>query len=143
MPWGISVPSRRSRSDNHRGELPQRTPLQGAISAFNGSPLPSLQADRGRLASYATSGTFTSSVFDAGRTATWGVATWTSDLSAGTSLTLQTSSSVDGITWTPWVAVNNGLIASLSGRYLQYRIRFTTTDPTRTATLYDISFTWN
>ena len=52
-------------------------------------------------------------------------------------------SSSDGVTWLPWSQVGtNGAITSTSGRYLKYRVTLTTTDPTQTAVLYDISFTW-
>ena len=103
-----------------------------------------LKADWVRLASYPSSGTFTSSVLDAVRAATWGNATWTAVLPAGTALLIETSSSTDGSTWSGWSAVGSGgAILSPSGRYLKYRVTFTTTDPTQTATLYDISFTWN
>ena len=45
-------------------------PLRIVLSAFAGSPRPPLTADWVRLASYSSSGTFTSSVFDATRAAT-------------------------------------------------------------------------
>ena len=121
--------------------IPSGTALKIDLASANST---ALTADWVRLASYPSSGTFTSSVLDAGRTVTWGNAFWTASLPAGTSFVIETISSTDGNNWSAWSAVgSNGAITSPSGRYLQYRIRFTTTDPTQTATLNDISFTWN
>ena len=95
------------------------------------------------MTSYASSGTFTSSVFDAGSNVAWGTAAWTANVPAGTTLTVQTSSSTDGVNWSAWSAVTNGgAITSPSGRYLRYEIVLTTTNPAVTATLSTISFTW-
>jgi hypothetical protein len=45
--------------------------------------------------------------------------------------------------WSAWSSVSNGgTIASPAGRYLQYQVTLTTTDPTVTPTLFSISFTW-
>ena len=123
--------------------FPAGTPLRIAFSSFSGSPQPPLQADWVRLAG----GTFTSSVFDAGRTATWGTASWTANIPAGTTLIVETSSgntATPDSTWSPWTVVSNGgTVASPAARYLRYRVRLVTTDPTLTPVLDDISFTWN
>jgi hypothetical protein len=120
--------------------IPAGTPLKIAMSDYNGTPGLALQADWVRW----TGGTFTSSVFDAGKTATWGTASWTANLAAGTSIVVETSSSADGSTWSAWSAVTNGgSVASPAARYLRYRVRLITNDPTLTPTLYDISFFWN
>jgi hypothetical protein len=96
------------------------------------------------LGGYPASGTFTSTVFDAGRTATWGIASWTANLPPNTSFVIQTRSgntATPDATWSSWTTVaNGGTVGSPSGRYLQYRIVFTTTDPTATATLFNINF---
>ena len=123
--------------------FPAGTPLRIAFSSFSGSPQPPLQADWVRLAG----GTFTSSVFDAGRTATWGTASWTANVPAGTTLIVETSSgntATPDSTWSPWTVVSNGgTVASPAARYLRYRVRLVTTDPTLTPVLDNISFTWN
>ncbi|MBV8234438.1 MAG: DUF4082 domain-containing protein, partial [Acidimicrobiia bacterium] len=123
--------------------FPAGTPLRIAFSSFSGSPQPPLQADWVRTAG----GTFTSSVFDAGRTATWGTASWTANIPAGTTLIVETSSgntATPDSTWSPWTVVSNGgTVASPAARYLRYRVRLVTTDPTLTPVLDDISFTWN
>jgi methionine-rich copper-binding protein CopC len=124
--------------------FPTGSPIKLAMSAFSGSPQPPLQVDWARVASYPSSGTFTSSVFDAGRTASWGTVSWTANLPAGTTLTVQTSSSTDGVNWSAWSTATNGqTVASPSGRYLRYQVVLTTTDPTLTPTLSDITFLWN
>ena len=80
-------------------------------------------------------GTYTSMIFDAGRTTTFGTATWTADVPAGTSLRLQVavSSTASG----PWVFVGpDGTAGSYftssgtafttppTGRYVCYRAPF-------------------
>ena len=126
--------------------LPTGTALRIVMAEFLGPPQPPLQVDWVRLVSYPSSGTFTSSVFDASRTATWGTANWTATLPAGTTLTVMTRSgntaTPDG-TWSAWTAVSSGgTVASPSGRYLQYSVVLTTTDPTQTADLLSISVNW-
>jgi hypothetical protein len=128
--------------------FPSGTALKVALSATNGAPKPALQADWVHLLSYASSGTFTSSVFDAGRVATWGTASWAASLPAGTTITVQTRSgnttTPDDGTWSAWTtATNGGALASPPGRYLQYRVILTSSDPTKTPVLFDISFTWS
>jgi hypothetical protein len=123
--------------------IPSGTPLAIAKSAFSGAPQPPLQVDSVSMTSYALSGTFTSSVFDAGSNVNWGYVNWTANLPAGTTIAVETSSSTDGSTWSAGSAVNNGgLVSSPSGRYLRYEIVPTATDPTVTPTFSNISFTW-
>ena len=123
--------------------IPSGTPLAIAKSAFSGAPQPPLQVDSVGMTSYASSGTFTSSVFDAGSNVAWGTAALPANVLAGTTLTVQTSSSTDGVNWSAWSTVTNGgTITSPSGRYLRYEIVLTATDPTVTPTLSTISFTW-
>jgi hypothetical protein len=124
--------------------IPANTPMAIAMSTFNGSPQPAMQVDWVRTTSYATSGTFTSSTLDAGRNVVWGAVNWTANLPTGTSITVLTSSSTDGVNWSAWtVATNGGTVGSPSGRYLRYRIVLTTTDPTVTPSLSSIVFTWD
>jgi hypothetical protein len=120
-------------------------PLKVAFSAFGGAPQPSLQVDWVRVLSYTSSGTFTSTVFDATRTATWGTVSWTANLPAGTTLQVLTRSGNTAIpdgSWSAWAAVANGLVQSPAGRYLQYEVVLTTNNPTVTPTLLDITFNW-
>jgi methionine-rich copper-binding protein CopC len=129
-----------------KAAIPASANLKLTLSSFNGAPTPAIQAEWLRVATYPSSGTFTSSVFDAGQAVTWGLANWTSKLPTNTTLTVQTRSgntaTPDG-SWSAWSSVSNGgTIASPAGRYLQYQVTLTTTDPTVTPTLFSISFTW-
>lgn len=115
--------------------------MVAAASNFGG---PATRIDRLRIAAFNASGTFTSSVLDAGAAVAWGEATWTADLPAGTSILIETSSSIDGENWSGWsVATDGGLVASPAGRYLRYRATLTTSDPTVTPTLRSIRLAWS
>ena len=99
----------------------------------------------------ANTGTFTSTVFDAGQQVTWDSGHWTADVPTGTSITIQVragnTSSPDG-SWTGWLAVtmDAAILDSsnnpLHGRFLQYRAIMTTNSSTATPVLKDISFMW-
>jgi hypothetical protein len=124
--------------------LPAGIQLHAVLQADDQPTQPALQADWVHLLSNASSGTFTSSVFDAGRTATWGTATWTASAPTGTTLVVETSSSVDGTTWSSWSGVGNGgTPASPSGRYLRYRVTMTSTIPSATPVFSDIAIRWS
>jgi hypothetical protein len=96
---------------------------------------------------FQSSGTFTSSVFDAASTVTWGTANWTATLPAGTSLTVMVrtgNTATPDSSWSAWTSVTNqGSISSLSGRYFQYEVIMGTSNLTQTPTLSDIWFSWN
>jgi hypothetical protein len=104
---------------------------------------PALSVDWLRLTPYAASGSFTSRVFDSGGTTTWGAATWTSNLPAGTSLALSArrgaTPAPDG-SWTSFIALpSSGSSVAGTGRYLQYRAALATTDVSVTPELRDVS----
>jgi hypothetical protein len=128
-------------------DFPAGTPMRAALSTFSGTPQAPLQADWIRQVSYASGGTFTSSIFDAGRTATWGQASLTADLPPGTSIIIETSSGdtpTPDASWSAWTAVgHDGTVTSPGARYLRYRVRFVTNDPTRSPSLLDIAFSWS
>lgn len=76
---------------------------------------------------YPKEGEFVSQVIDSGDISLWGNVSWSSDTPPGASVLLETrsgnSSFVDSL-WSPWTAVmQDGLIKSPRGRYLQYRFR--------------------
>jgi hypothetical protein len=125
--------------------FPSTTGLKIALSAYNTSN--AMQADWVHLISYPSSGTFTSVVYDAGRTATWGVANWSAKLPAGTTITVQTRSgntATPDSSWSAWASIINGeIVSSPSTRYLQYRVILTTNDPTATPILLSIDFNWS
>ena len=105
------------------------TPLRVAMSSFQGSGAGTLQVDSVQIERYAASGEFLSSVFDASRNATWGIASWNATLPAGATLVVETrsgNSATPDATWSDWSAVSSGSqVASPAGRYLQYRVRMT------------------
>jgi methionine-rich copper-binding protein CopC len=123
--------------------IPSGTTLSIAMSAFGGSPQPALQVASVSTTTYASSGTFTSSVLDVGSNVAWGTANWTASLPPGTSITILTSSSTDGVNWSAWSSVTNGgTINSPAGRFFRYEVILTTTNPAVTPALTGITFTW-
>src|SRR5262249_36512585 len=77
------------------------------------------------------SGTSTPGVFDAASVPTWIGATWSGTATAATSVVLSVRSGntpTPDATWTPFTPAVNGTI-STTGRYAQYRLVLTTTDP--------------
>jgi hypothetical protein len=126
--------------------IPASAVLRAVVSDANGSANAPLQADWVRATASVSTGTFVSSVFDAGRTATWGGATWTANVPAGTSIRVETSSgnsATPDATWSAWAAVAGGSVSSPAGRYLRYRITLTTNAAGVAPTLQDISFDWS
>lgn len=105
-----------------------------------------LAADYVRVG-YPAAGTFVSSVFDATRQAAWGAAAWSATLPQGTGLTVFTRSgntATPDATWSAWAAVSNGgTVSSPAGRYLQYELLLTTTDPGQTPVVASVSFQWS
>ena len=73
---------------------------------------------------YLPSGTYTSSVFDAGASALWGLASWTADTPAGTTLGVSVRTgntpTPDG-TWNAFAPLTNGGNVGTNGRYAQYQ----------------------
>ena len=127
--------------------VPSGAQLRVAFDADQTSSQPPMQIDWVRLGAYVSSGTFTSSVFDAGRTATWGTASWTANSPIGTSLIVETSSgntATPDSTWSAWAAVSNGgTVASPAARYIHYRLRLATSEPAASPILSDIIIRWS
>ena len=94
---------------------------------------------------YASSGTFTSRVFDAGSAVAWAAMSWTATTPAGTSLAFlvrKGDTPVPDGTWTAYTAVpSSGSSVGGSSRYIQYSVALATTDPTATPMLEDVSVT--
>jgi hypothetical protein len=127
--------------------FPSGTNLKIVLSDYSGSAQTPLQAQWARIDSYPSSGTFTSAVFNAGRVATWGTVNWDALLPAGTSIQILTRSgntATPDATWSGWTAVptNGGAVGSPAGQYFQYEVILSTSDPTVTPTLLDITFNW-
>jgi len=77
---------------------------------------------------YAAGGNYTSCILDA-PSGGWGSVAWSAALPTGTALTLQTRTSADAATWSAWetIAVSGNSVVQ-QGRYLQYRVSFSTTN---------------
>ncbi len=87
-------------------------------------------------------GTFVSRVFDAGQTVRWTDLSHTATTPTGTTLTIETRTSLNGIDWSAWQAVNSP-IPSPDGRYLQYRATFTSDNTGTTPTLENVTITYS
>jgi lysophospholipase L1-like esterase len=129
------------------GQWVQTTVADFSAGSNSGTQVTNTAGGEVQLASGSLNGTFTSALFDATRLASWGNVSWTATVPTGTTLTVQTrsgnSSTPDG-TWSAWTTVVNGQSTSSSaGRYLQYRVTFTSTSASLTPVLFDITFLWN
>jgi N,N-dimethylformamidase beta subunit-like protein/uncharacterized protein DUF4082/Big-like domain-containing protein/purple acid phosphatase-like protein len=92
-----------------------------------------------RMSPYATAGTFTSRVLDAGAVADWGRVEAGTTLAAGTGLTLETRSgdtATPDASWSAWQPAASGSDSpSPNARYIQYRASLTTGSTRATPTL--------
>ena len=88
-----------------------------------------------RASPYASSGTFTSRVLDAGGTVDWGTLDLDATVPTGTSVQVEVRTGAtpapDG-SWSSYALVVPGGEVSGTSRYVQYRIAATTTDPAAT-----------
>jgi len=126
--------------------LPTSSQYSAVVSATaGGSAAPFLQVNSVTIG-FPTTATFTSSVFDSGKTSTWLTATWDATLPTGAGIVIETRSGntpTPDASWSAWQSVSNGsAVASPAGRYLQYEVIFTTSNQNVTATLQDITFQW-
>jgi len=103
-------------------------------ASFGYSPL---QVDWVRAGVYPATGDFVSCAQDAGQVVNWVQATITATVPTSAGVQFATRTSVDGATWSPWANAAGSVIsgtatltpASPSGRYLQYRLTLTSSDP--------------
>ncbi|MEM8531294.1 MAG: hypothetical protein AAGF95_10655 [Chloroflexota bacterium] len=79
---------------------------------------------------FVSSGEYVGCTFDAGTNVEWDTLAWASDNPTGTTLSVETRSSIDEASWSPWspVASSGAPVSSPDGRYLQYRVAMSTTD---------------
>jgi hypothetical protein len=114
------------------------------------------------LGQYFITGTYTSTVFDAGKPVDWSLTGWNySGIPEGIELDLRTgNTAIPDETWTAWenplkvfneymcwyttTSDNTGCLTNMSGiessSYIQYRASFESEVPTKTVALYDIDF---
>ncbi|HSZ58796.1 MAG TPA: DUF4082 domain-containing protein, partial [Tepidisphaeraceae bacterium] len=121
--------------------VPAGTTLKAAFSSFGTTPI---QASSIQL--WAASGTFVSSVFNAGQAVNWDLASWDASVPAGTTLTIQVRGSSDGSTWSAWQTLSSSgapISPLINDQYLQYQVIMTTTSPSLTPVLSDITLNWS
>jgi hypothetical protein len=102
-----------------------------------------LKVDWIRLTPYATSGTFTSQVLNAGVAIPWTSASWTAQVPAGSSLAMSArfgNTAVPDASWTPFTALpTSGGSPAQTSQYVQYRAVLTGNGSV-TPVLRDVSF---
>jgi hypothetical protein len=129
-------------------------PMRVALSDYLGASGQLLQATNVAFDNYSTTqtGTFTSEIFNAGQTVTWGAMALTDTVPTGTTLTVTVqvgSLQSDGtVLWQVETVRSDGTIVDangnpVQGQYLQYSVTMTTSDPSQTPTLNSISFSFN
>jgi hypothetical protein len=90
-------------------------------------------------------GFYTSKVHDAGSEAMWGNVSWNADIPPTTQIILQTRTSLDNISWSTWsmpIAAEITNITNPMGRYIQYKVNFTTETLGITPIFRDINITY-
>lgn len=93
--------------------------------------------------SYVASGTYVSEVFDFSYVSAWVSLTSNSTTGGDSSLTIETRSSADNISWSSYQALSGTTIQSTVNRYLQVKITLNaSTDRTTSPTLSDYTVTY-
>ncbi|HET7486306.1 MAG TPA: DUF4082 domain-containing protein [Acidimicrobiales bacterium] len=97
-----------------------------------------------RMTPYATTGTFTSRVLDAGGSVGWTAATWNADLPSGTAVKVSVSTgntATPDATWTAFTALaGSGASVGRTSRYIRYQLTLTTSSTGQSPALRDITF---
>ena len=104
---------------------------------------PGLSVDWIRILPYASTGTFTSRIFDKTDSTAWGTVFWTDSIPAGTSLLVVArggNTSLPDTSWSAYQPMVNGTPAGITSRYLQYKVNLSTTNSGLTPVLKDIRF---
>ncbi len=92
---------------------------------------------------YALTGTYITKKIDLSYVDSWISLTATDTTPSNTSVTYETRSSSDGITWSDWQALSGTDIQSPTNRYIQVKITLTSTDGVNTPTVDDITISYN
>ena len=116
--------------------------LRAAASDFTAGG-PELAVDWMRVGPYPASGAFESRIFDAGQAVNWNQLSWIENTPAGTDIQLSVRTGNTPIPDGSWssfapIATSGGSIGGNS-RYLQYRAELSTTDPSRTPEVTEVS----
>jgi hypothetical protein len=118
------------------------TPMVVQVSDFN-TTLTALDVDWLRVTPHAALGSYLSRVYDALGTADWGVAEWTAQTPAGTSLSLHVRTGDTPVPdggWSAFAPVpSSGSEVGATSRYIQYRADLATGDSRVTPVLEDVA----
>lgn len=119
--------------------------LMRPLASDLGNGSGTLSVDWMRMSPYASSGTFTSRVFDGTKKRDWGELSWIAGEPAGTDVVLSVRTGDTAIpdgTWTPFAVItSSGDPIAGTTRYVQYRAELSTTDPNVTPALELVSIT--
>ncbi len=97
-----------------------------------------------RAGAYPAQGALEACAQDAGQPANWQLA-YTATVPAATSLAFQARTSADGLAWSEWSAPftdSGGQVPGASGRYLQFRVVFTSTSPLASPELQAVTLSY-
>jgi hypothetical protein len=93
---------------------------------------------------YRGSGTFQSCAVDGGSSPfDWTTAAWAGSIPAATSVQLSTRTSPDAASWSSWSApltTSGASITSPAGRYIEYLLQLTTSDPSQSPVVDSVTF---
>jgi hypothetical protein len=95
---------------------------QDPIDIYDMAPM---WVDWVRAGVYPATGSYVSCVQDVGSTTTFRSVNAVTNIPNGSGLTIETRTSTNGTTWSDYAPVSGGTILSPAGRYLQYRLSFT------------------
>lgn len=122
------------------------TSVRPMVRDLKGDEAP-LVVDWLRQSAFKPASTYVSRVLDAQQMVTWDRATWRADVPAGTSLQVSVrtgSRRTPDASWSGWATLSgSGARVVGEGRYLQYRVQLSTSNPARTPVLDAIGFTHN
>ncbi len=148
--WGASTPTTDTVSFYLDGVFQTAMDVDNTGAAFwyaylsNDTAAGALTVDQAQVTPpYLTSGSYTSCVLDAGAMNAWQTIRWDAILTTTTTLTVETRTSSDSVTWGGWitVSVSGGSISPLA-RYAQYRLLLATNDTQTTPVVNSVTLDW-
>lgn len=92
---------------------------------------------------YMSSGSYMSEPLDVSQATNWISFVATDDVPVNTTITYETRTSTDEVTWSTWEPVSGTTISSPAQRYIQVRITLSTSDGVSTPTVFDYTISYN
>jgi hypothetical protein len=113
--------------------------IVSSIPSYNSTPM---TVDWVRGGQYPSSGTYVSCAID-GWGGNWNSMFWNSTVPGNTGLGVRTRASSDGVNWGAWssVTTTNPFSITTDGRYLQYEVQMTSSNPIFSPEMQSISMT--